>query len=139
MDIKIDAFIPEDYSSNQAQRVDCYRKIARIQTEEDSVDVTDELIDRYGDPPKSVLGLIEVARLRNMASAADIVEITQMNNDLLFYLGKFDMKKIAAVSKLCGKRMLLETADRGHIRVTLDKNEKPLDAMRSVINTMNEA
>lgn len=139
VDIKIDAFIPEDYISNQAQRVDCYRKIARIQTEEDSVDVTDELIDRYGDPPKSVLGLIEVARLRNMASAADIVEITQMNNDLLFYLGKFDMKKIAAVSKLCGKRMLLETADRGHIRVTLDKNEKPLDAMRSVINTMNEA
>lgn len=139
VDIKIDAFIPEDYISNQAQRVDCYRKIARIQTEEDSVDVTDELIDRYGDPPKSVLGLIEVARLRNMASAADIVEITQMNNDLLFYLGKFDMKKIAAVSKLCGKRMLLETADRGHIRVTLDKNEKPLDAMRSVINAMNEA
>lgn len=139
VDIKIDAFIPEDYISNQAQRVDCYRKIARIQTEEDSIDVTDELIDRYGDPPKSVLGLIEVARLRNMASAADIVEITQMNNDLLFYLGKFDMKKIAAVSKLCGKRMLLETADRGHIRVTLDKNEKPIDAMRSVIRTMNEA
>ena len=108
-------------------------------SEEDSIDVTDELIDRYGDPPKSVLGLIEVARLRNMASAADIVEITQMNNDLLFYLGKFDMKKIAAVSKLCGKRMLLETADRGHIRVTLDKNEKPIDAMRSVIRTMNEA
>ena len=139
VDIKIDAFIPEDYISNQAQRVDCYRKIARIQTEEDSIDVTDELIDRYGDPPKSVLGLIEVARLRNMASAADIVEITQMNNDLLFYLGKFDMKKIAAVSKLCGKRMLLETADRGHIMVTLDKNEKPIDAMRSVIRTMNEA
>jgi len=139
VDIRIDAFIPEDYISNQAQRVDCYRKIARIQTEEDSIDVTDELIDRYGDPPKSVMGLIEVARLRNMASASDIVEITQMNNDLLFYLGKFDMKKIAAVSRLCGKRMLLETADRGHIRVTLDKNEKPLDVMRSVIKTMNEA
>ncbi len=139
VDVKIDAFIPEDYISNQAQRVDCYRKIARIQTEEDSVDVTDELIDRYGEPPKSVMGLIEVARLRNMASAADIVEITQTNNDLLFYLGKFDMKKIAAVSKLCGKRMLLETADRGHIRVTLAKNEKPLEAMRSVIGAMNEA
>lgn len=138
VDIKIDAFIPEDYISNQAQRVDCYRKIARIQTEEDSIDVTDELIDRYGDPPKSVIGLIEVARLRNMASAADIVEITQTGNDMLFYLGKFDMKKIAAVSRLCGKRMLLETADRGHIKVTLDKNEKPVEAMRSVINAMNE-
>lgn len=138
VDIRIDAYIPEDYISNQAQRVDCYRKIAKIQTEEDSVDVTDELIDRYGDPPKSVLGLIDVARLRNMASAANIVEIAQVKNDLLFYLSKFDMEKIAAVSKLCGNRMLLETTDRGHIRVTLDKNEKPLDAMRAVITAMNQ-
>ena len=46
VDIKIDAYIPEDYISNQAQRVDCYRKIAKIQNDEDSTDVTDELIDR---------------------------------------------------------------------------------------------
>ena len=82
VDIKIDAYIPEDYISNQAQRVDCYRKIAKIQNDEDSTDVTDELIDRYGNPPKSVVGLIEVARLRNMASACNIVEISQMKNDL---------------------------------------------------------
>ncbi len=138
VDIKIDAYIPEDYISNQAQRVDCYRKIARIQSDEDGIDVTDELIDRYGDPPKSVLGLIEVARLRNMAAAADIVEITQMKNELLFYLGKFDMKKIAAVSKLYGKRMMLDTTDKGHIRITLEKDEKPLDALRAVITAMNE-
>lgn len=138
VDIKIDAYIPEDYISNQAQRVDCYRKIARIQSDEDGIDITDELIDRYGDPPKSVLGLIEVARLRNMASAAGIVEIAQQKNDLLFYLSKFDMKKIAAVSKLCGKKMMLETADRGHIKVSLDKNEQPLDVMRAVITAMNE-
>lgn len=50
VDIKIDAYIPEDYISNQAQRVDCYRKIAKIQNDEDSTDVTDELIDRYGRP-----------------------------------------------------------------------------------------
>lgn len=136
VDVKIDAYIPEDYISNQAQRVDCYRKIARIQTEEDSVDVTDELIDRYGDPPKSVLGLIEVARLRNLASAVDIVEIAQSGSDLLFYLSKFSMERIAAVSKQFGSRMLLETADRGHIRVTLAKNEKPIELMRAVIAAM---
>ena len=96
MDIHIDAFIPESYISNQAQRVDCYRKIARIQTEEDSFDITDELIDRYGDPPKSVLGLIDVARLRNMASAVNIVEITQNGDLLKFFVSKFEMQRIAA-------------------------------------------
>lgn len=139
VDIRIDAFIPEDYISNQAQRVDCYRKIAKIQTEEDVTDVTDELIDRYGDPPKSVMGLIEVARLRNMASASNIVEISQMKNDLIFYVSKFDMKKIAALSEVCGDRMRLEPTGREHIKVTLAKNEKPLDAMRTVITAMSRA
>ena len=137
VDIKIDAYIPEDYISNQAQRVDCYRKIARIQTEEDGIDVTDELIDRYGDPPKSVLGLVEVARLRNMAGASNIVEITQQKNDLIFYMSKFDMKKLAALSDVYGSRMRLEPTGRAHVKVTLDKGEKPLDAMRTVITTMN--
>lgn len=139
VDIRIDAYIPEDYISNQAQRVDCYRKIARIQTEEDSIDVTDELIDRYGDPPKSVLGLIEVARLRNMASASNIVEISQVKNEMIFYLSKFDMKKIAALSDVYGNRLRLEPTGREHIRVTLDKSEKPLDVMRTVITTMDKA
>ena len=139
VDIKIDAYIPESYISNQAQRVDCYRKIARIQTDEDSSDVTDELIDRYGDPPKSVIGLIEVARLRNMASSCNIVEISQMKNDLIFYLSKFDMEKIAALSDVYSDRIRLEPSGRGHIRVTLAKGEKPLDVMRNVITTMNKA
>ena len=139
VDIKIDAYIPEDYISNQAQRVDCYRKIAKIQNDEDSTDVTDELIDRYGDPPKSVVGLIEVARLRNMASACNIVEISQMKNDLIFYLSKFDMEKIAALSDVYSNRLRLEPTGKGHIRVSLNKGEKPLDVMRTVITTMNKA
>lgn len=61
MDISIDAFIPDHYIENLSQRIDCYRKIASIGNEEDSRDVIDELIDRYGDPPKSVLGLVNVA------------------------------------------------------------------------------
>ena len=138
VDIKIDAYIPEDYISNQAQRVDCYRKIAKIQNDEDSTDVTDELIDRYGDPPKSVVGLIEVARLRNMASACNIVEISQMKNDLIFYLSKFDMEKIAALSDVYSNRLRLEPTGKGHIRVSLNKGEKPLDVMRTVITTMNK-
>lgn len=137
VDIRIDAYIPEDYISNQAQRVDCYRKIARIQTDEDSTDVTDELIDRYGEPPKSVMGLIEVARLRNMASASGIVEISQVKNELIFYMSKFDPQKVAALSEVYGSRLRLEAAGRAHIKVALDRGEQPLAAMRTVITTMD--
>ena len=137
VDIRIDAYIPESYISNQAQRVDCYRKIARIQTEEDSYDITDELIDRYGEPPKSVLGLIDVARLRNMAQAVDITEIAQNDDVIKFYISKFDMQRIANVSDTVGNRMQLETMGRAHIAVKLGKGDKPLEVMRSVITSMN--
>lgn len=138
VDIQIDAYIPEDYISNQAQRVDCYRKIARIQTEEDRLDITDELIDRYGDPPKSVQGLIDVARLRNMASAADIVEIAQHGDLLKFFVSRFDMQRIAAAADKLGGKMKLETTGRAHIAVKLARGDKPLDTMRTLITAMNE-
>jgi len=139
VDIQIDAFIPESYISNQAQRVDCYRKIARIQTEEDSFDITDELIDRYGDPPKSVQGLIDVARLRNMASSVNITEITQNGDLLKFFVSKFDMQRIAAASEQLGGKLKLETMGKAHLAVKLAKGDKPLDVMRTLIVSMAEA
>ncbi|MGN0688249.1 MAG: transcription-repair coupling factor [Oscillospiraceae bacterium] len=139
VDIRINAFIPESYISNQAQRVDCYRKIARIQTEEDSLDITDELIDRYGEPPESVLGLIDVARLRNMASAVNIVEIAQNDDILKFYISKFEPQRIAAAAEIFGSKMQLETMGRAHIAIKLNKSDKPLDIMRSLITSMNTA
>lgn len=139
VDIRIDAYIPESYISNQAQRVDCYRKIARIRTEDDSFDIIDELIDRYGEPPASVTGLVDVARLRNMACDSYVKEITQVGEDMLFYLSKFDMAKLGAVSKAVGKRMHLETVGRPRMVVALEKNDRPLDIMETVITAMNEA
>ncbi len=138
VDIRIDAYIPESYISNQAQRVDCYRKIARIQTEEDSLDITDELIDRYGDPPKSVLGLVQVARLRNMASAVNITEITQNDDIIRFFISKFEMQRIANVADILGSRMQLETTGKAHIAVRLNKSDRPLDIMKDVITAMNQ-
>ena len=68
IDIQIDAHIPESYIYSVPHRLSMYRRIADVRTNEDAMDVTDELIDRFGDPPKSVLGLIEVSLLRNTAA-----------------------------------------------------------------------
>ena len=138
VDVKISAFIPENYISNQAQRVDCYRKIARIETEEDAVDITDELIDRYGDPPESVLGLIDVARYRNAAANCSVSEITQRGDDLVFYMTKFDMARIAAVTKAVGKRMRIDTVGKPRMIVSV-KGEGVHDTLKAVVGAMNEA
>lgn len=136
VDIRINAFIPEKYISNQAQRVDCYRKIARISTAEDASDITDELIDRYGEPPEPVLGLIDVAMFRNMAAHAGISEISQIRDDLVFYITKFDMLKISAVTKAVGKRMRLETTGKTRMLVSVGA-ENALAVMKTVITAMN--
>lgn len=137
VDVKINAFIPEKYISNQAQRVDCYRKIARIETDEDAEDITDELIDRYGEPPESVLGLIDVARYRNRAASCEVSEITQNGDDLVFYMTKFDMTRLGNVTKAVGKRMRLETIGRPRMLVNV-KGMGVLDAMKTVIAAMTE-
>lgn len=137
VDVKINAFIPEKYISNQAQRVDCYRKIARIETDDDARDITDELIDRYGEPPESVLGLIDVARYRNLAAVCDIQEITQLGDDLIFYLSKFDMERISAVTRAVGKRMKIETVGKPRMLVNV-KGEGVLDMMKAVIKAMHD-
>ena len=136
VDVKINAFIPEKYISNQAQRVDCYRKIARIITDEDAEDITDELIDRYGEPPESVLGLIDVARFRNRAAKCEISEITQQGDDLIFYIAKFNMARLANVTKAVGKKMRLETVGKPRMLVNV-KGESVLEMMKTVISALD--
>ncbi len=96
-DLSIAASIPEDYVESPEQRMDLYRRIALIENEEEAEDMTDELIDRYGDPPKSVIALIQVALMRIEASQAGITEINQKGGRLHFTLINFDMDIINAL------------------------------------------
>ena len=83
VDMQIQAHIPEGYISSLSQRLDIYRRIADIRSFDDASDVIDELIDRYGEPPAAVKGLIDVALLRNMASRLGVSEVKQQEGKLL--------------------------------------------------------
>lgn len=77
IDIEINAYLPESYIQSPNQRIDMYKKIAAIETEDDRFQIEDELIDRYGDIPKAVQNIIEVASLKIRAKNAGITEIIQ--------------------------------------------------------------
>ena len=72
VDIQIEAHIPEKYIPSLAQRIDIYKKIAAIRTEDDWSDTMDELCDRFGEPPRSVAGLLDVALIRSRAAALGV-------------------------------------------------------------------
>ena len=96
-DLAVAANIPERYIESSEQRMDIYRRIALIRTEEEADDLTDELIDRFGETPPGVNSLIHVALLRGEAGRAGISDISQKQGNLRFTVENFDMEKVSAL------------------------------------------
>ncbi len=82
IEIKVDAFIPVSYIKNELQKLDIYKRIAEIETEEEKSDMIDELVDRFGEPPKSVMNLLAIALLKAKAHRAYITEINGQGDTL---------------------------------------------------------
>ncbi len=132
VDIQVDAYIPEQYINNLSQRIDVYKKIACVRTEEDSMDMIDELIDRFGEPPRSVKGLIDVALLRNKAAHLGFTEITQKGGALMFVPEQLDMKLASLLAAELNGRVFVNAGTKPYISVKMEKGKDALDTMREV-------
>ena len=134
-DLSVAASIPDRYVPSPEQRMDLYRRIAAIRSEEDADDVTDELIDRYGDPPRTVNNLIAVALMRAEAAKNGISEIGQKGTNLNFYLTQFDLRRVSA---LCGMekyrtRLLFSAGEKPYLALRLKKGEDALKLGRKLV------
>ena len=108
-DLSVSAGIPDKYVPSDKQRMDLYRRIALIRSEEDCDDMIAELIDRYGEPPAEVVALISIAMLRAEASMAGITEISQKEGWLRLKLLAFSMERIS--------RLYAQSEYNGRIKV----------------------
>ena len=97
-DLNVTANVDKQYVSRGEERMDLYRRMAAVRTQEDADDLLDEIVDRYGEPPKGVLNLIDIALLRAKAREVGIKDIRQKAGDVLFTL--FDLN-FEAVSAIC--------------------------------------
>ena len=136
VDVRVGAHIPEDYIDNLAQRIDIYKKIAGIQTEEDSMDLIDELIDRFGEPPEAVKGLVDVALVRNTASLMGIREISQRDSAILLYPEVMDMQRAGNLAVKLRGRVMVSAGQKPYITVKMQKGEEPLDTIRAALAAM---
>ena len=82
IDLNMDAFIPDSYISNEYQKLDIYKRIAGIETQQDYDDMLEELLDRFGEMPKAVLNLLAIARMKALAHRAYVTEIKQTGADM---------------------------------------------------------
>ena len=100
VDCDIDAFIPDGYIKNEYLKLDVYKRISAIETDDEYMDMQDELIDRFGDIPKSVDNLLRVAELKALAHRAYVTEVdinTQEIRIELYPKAKLDVTGIPAL------------------------------------------
>lgn len=117
IDLPIEAHIPENYIRSTPQRLSMYKRIAAVRTDADANDVLDELRDRFGNPPPSINGLLQISLLRNSASAAGIYEISQRNGSVLLYMAHPDVRYAVEMNKKMKGRVMLSASKKPYIAV----------------------
>ena len=132
-DLAVAAGIPEGYVPSSEQRMDIYRRIALIRSEEEADDLTDELIDRFGEPPPGVNALIRIALLRGEAGRAGITDISQKQGYLRFAVKDFDMEKVSALyarDEYRG-RLRVEAGSKPALSLKIRSKRRVLDEARA--------
>jgi len=103
IDINVDAYIPGEYILNEMQKLDTYKRIATVETEEECREMREELRDRFGDVPKAAEHLLRISVMRHKAHRLFITDIRGKNGEIVFVF-KFDAKlRVENLGDLLGK------------------------------------
>lgn len=137
IDLPIDAHIPADYIENVPHKLKMYRRIADIKNQDDADDVIDELIDRFGEPPACVMGLITVSLLRNSALLQGVYEIGRTGNNVKLYIESLQMEKISQLAKYMPGRITVSAAGKPHIAIKVNVGEDQLSVIRKALDIMS--
>jgi transcription-repair coupling factor (superfamily II helicase) len=124
--LKFDAYLPEKYVPYPAQRMALYKKIALITTEEDLSDITDELLDRFGEPPAATQNLLRIALIHNAAVKCGITSIRQDATGIHITPQKLDFDVWSELAALYPARLRMVMAAEPHICLRLQKEDDPL-------------
>ncbi len=136
VDLNISAHIPESYISSLPARLGIYKRIAAIRNEEDASDVIDELCDRFGEPPKAVMGLIDIATLRNKAVKAEIYEITEINGTAFLRINSIKPEIVSKLTEHFKNKFLLKVTEKPVYTIKLEKGQKMTDFVKDLANTL---
>lgn len=145
IDLSVDAFIPDSYIANEYQKLDIYKRIAAIESTEEMEDMTEELIDRFGDIPKKVETLLNVAALKAEAHKLYITAVEQKGETYIFTMyekAKVNPEKIPAlIEKHKGELTFKADAKEPcfvYRKIKKNKKEQQMSPLEVVKNVLNE-
>lgn len=142
IDIKIDAFIPSNYIEDSNEKIDMYKKIASIKDEDDYDEIVEELIDRFGDIPKTVQNIMDISLMKSYASLCGFEKIYEKSSTIkIEYSSKkeFDLKELEFISENFKGKMTFDIGETPIISVDIkNKNLKPIIELLKVVMTFNK-
>ncbi|MBQ5771563.1 MAG: hypothetical protein IIW08_10365, partial [Clostridia bacterium] len=133
-------YLPQEYISNDLLRVEMYKKIASIRNRDNRDDLIEELIDRFGDPTKPVMNLIDIAHLKSLAGKIGI-DLIQSKGDTLqmrfSMMADIDIMKLISAMEKHKKFMLLIPGNPPSINY-FEINKKNEELFKGAVEVMNE-
>lgn len=137
IDLTMDAFIPDSYISNEFQKLDIYKRVAGIETQQDYDDMLEELLDRFGELPRAVLNLLAIARMKALAHRAYVTEIKQMGKDVRITLYEKAHLNPAGIPALLAKyRRGLQFKAEQEPKFYLTPTGNPVEALTALVQEL---
>lgn len=121
LDLDVSSYIPDEFIEDSNQKIEIYQEIALCKNEDEIKDITDSIIDRYGNMPKEIEKLLDIARIRNECRAKNIIKVAQKSDKVIFYFDEktFDFSVVDKLLKKYGMRIKFSPAKNPYVTYKL--------------------
>ena len=126
IDLNVTSYIPDDYISDQNQKIEIYQDIALCKTEEDISNIIDEMIDRFGNMPDEIENLLEISRIKSLAREKYLTKIQSKENSIVFTYdtNKFDNNSLSDLIKKYGNRIKFSAGIKPIVTLKIEKQQE---------------
>lgn len=138
VDISVSAYIPENYITSERTRIDIYKKIAAIESERDFEDTADELSDRFSPPPESVVNLMRISLIRNLARNLSITDIKQKTYNLVFFFTDISQETVSGLYGIYGPKIMFTAGEKPYVTLRPEENMPVIDRMENFLKNLKK-
>ena len=140
IELDVAANIPNWYIDNETLKLQMYKKIATVSTREDSEEIIDELLDRFGDLPKETLNLIAISMIRALSANVGVCNIHEQAGKVVIYFAQDNALKAYALMKASekfGSKIFFHGGNEPFIRLSVARKER-LDSIIDLLEIISD-
>lgn len=143
IDLNLDAYIDNTYIEDEQQKIEFYKKIALIQTDEDVCDIVDQLVDRFGEIKDNVNNLIQIAYVKRLAQELKINSITEKSGKIILQFASIENIKMDSIGRLINnssKKIMFNAGSKPHLVIDMksDKGRKVIENIKNLLKNLIE-